>query len=180
MTMYATDGEQPKEHVGAFDTGSGKELWTTVVGDRFDEQFGDGPRSTPFITGESVIALGSLGDLICLALDDGSERWRVPVEINYKGKNTKFNGRPGYSVALVLSDDAVYLAAGNALKAYELSDGSVRWNGPTHLTRASRAARLLARELMRTIRAWSCSEARTLAPSTASASWSAGIGELRN
>ncbi len=119
--------ESPQAEIVAIDADSGKTLWR-VSGDRIRDYEG-----TSLAVRGPVAAYCTGKELVCLDRKTGSERWRVPVEVGYGGKNPKFTGRPGYSVALVLSDDAVYLAAGKSLKAYELKDGSQRWAAPTFL-----------------------------------------------
>lgn len=119
--------ESPQSEIRAVDAESGKTLWS-VSGEKTS-----GYEGTSLAVHGTVAAYCTSEEVVCLDRKTGAERWRVPAAINYKGKNPKFGGRPGYSVALVLSDDAVYLAAGNALTAYNLSDGSQRWNSSTRL-----------------------------------------------
>ena len=119
--------ENPRSEIRAIDSESGKTLWS-LSGEKTR-----GYEGTSLAVRGAVAAYCTSEELVCLDRKSGTERWRVPAAISYKGRNVKFGGRPGYSVALVLSDDAVYLAAGNALTAYELSDGSERWKGPTRL-----------------------------------------------
>jgi outer membrane protein assembly factor BamB len=119
--------ESPQAEIVAIDADSGKTLWR-VSGDKIRNYEG-----TSLAVRGPVAAYCTDKELVCLDRKTGAERWRVPAEVGYGGKNPKFTGAPGYSVALVLSDDAVYLAAGKTLKAYELKDGSQRWTAPTFL-----------------------------------------------
>jgi len=119
--------ENPQGEILAIDADSGKTLWR-LSGDKIRDYEG-----TSLAVRGPVAAYCTARELVCLDRKTGAERWRVPVEVGYGGKNPKFTGRPGYSVALVLSDDAVYLASGKTLKAYELSDGKQRWTAPTFL-----------------------------------------------
>ena len=58
-TMYAAerDGE-PLELAAAFDAETGKEIWSVVIGKKYDNVFGNGPRSTPTVDGDTVYVLG--------------------------------------------------------------------------------------------------------------------------
>ena len=65
-----------KAYVIALDANTGKELWATEVGDLFENNWGNGPRSTPTVDGDWLYALGAKGDLVCLRREDGAVRWR--------------------------------------------------------------------------------------------------------
>jgi outer membrane protein assembly factor BamB len=119
--------EKPQSEIRAIDADSGRTLWS-LSGERTRDYEG-----TSLAVRGPYAAYCTADALVCLDRDTGAERWRVPVAVGYDGRNIKFSGHPGYSVALVLSDDAVYLAAGTELTVYNLSDGLLQWSAPTHL-----------------------------------------------
>jgi len=119
--------ENPKSEIRAIDADSGKTLWS-ISGDKTRKYEG----TSLAIRGPNVVYC-TTEDVVCLDRKTGKERWRVPVEVKYSGKNVKFTGTPGYSVATLLSDDTVYLAAGKELTAYKVSNGAKMWSAPTHL-----------------------------------------------
>ena len=119
--------EDPKSEILAVDADSGKTLWS-ISGDKIDNYEG----TSLAVRGPNVVYC-TTDALACVDRKTGKERWRVPVEVKYTGKNPKFGGTPGYSVATVLSDDTVYLAAGTVLTAYDVGDGSLKWSAPTFL-----------------------------------------------
>lgn len=127
-TMFAAeqDGEA-LEFAAAFDASSGKELWRTSVGKKFDNQFGNGPRATPAVDGDTVYVLGSLGTLAALSTKDGSERWRVSLTELFEAKVPTF----GFSTsALVDGDQLVLEGGGKEGKSYVALDkktGEVNW-----------------------------------------------------
>jgi hypothetical protein len=63
----------------------GKQIWELKVGPRFDNGWGDGPRSSPTVDGDRIYALGGQGNLIC-ASTDGSEKWRLSMQKDLKGQ----------------------------------------------------------------------------------------------
>jgi len=119
--------EDPKSEILAIDADSGKTLWS-ISGEKVEKYEG----TSLAVRGPNVIYC-TTDALACVDRKSGNERWRVPVEVKCTGKNAKFGGTPGYSVATVLSDDTVYLAAGKELTAYDVSDGSLKWSAPTFL-----------------------------------------------
>ena len=65
------------EHVIALAEDTGKELWYAVVGKvRANGGGYPGPRCSPTVDGDLAYALGLNGDLVCLNVSDGSEKWR--------------------------------------------------------------------------------------------------------
>ena len=57
--------------VYAYDLRTRKELWTAKVG----RPHGDGPRCTPTVDGGFVYAIGTSGDVVCIAADSGKVIW---------------------------------------------------------------------------------------------------------
>jgi len=122
--------DNPQSSILALDAQSGRELW---------RKQGDATRA---YQGASLAVRGdhavycAADSLICLDRQTGVERWRVPCTISLSGRRGQQTTKltPGTSVALVLSDDAVYLAAGNTLTAFTIDDGATLWTGPTHMS----------------------------------------------
>ena len=76
--------ENGKEELAhAIDAKSGKELWRTPLAARFEDEWGAGPRSTPFIDGDRVYAQSCNGQFRCLKLADGKVLWGVSFEKDY-------------------------------------------------------------------------------------------------
>jgi outer membrane protein assembly factor BamB len=65
------------EFVFALDTKTGKEIWATKGGKPYENAWGDGPRATPTVDGDVLYALGANGDLLCLELANGKQRWQI-------------------------------------------------------------------------------------------------------
>ena len=56
---------------------SGKEVWATLLGKMYLNEFGDGPRSTPTVTGGRVFVIGANGEVLCADAETGKEHWRA-------------------------------------------------------------------------------------------------------
>jgi outer membrane protein assembly factor BamB len=77
-----SEGEE-KQCVVAFDLGSRKGLWSTPIG----PPHGDGgPRCTPTVDGESLYAIGTDGNLVCLETATGKVRWQKNFGKDFGGK----------------------------------------------------------------------------------------------
>jgi outer membrane protein assembly factor BamB len=87
----------------------GKELWATPVGGTYDNNWGDGPRSTPTVDGDRVYVLGAKGDLVCAAVADGKVLWKTTA--------AKFGGAIpgwGYCESVLVDGDQVVFTPGGA------------------------------------------------------------------
>ena len=116
------------EYVGAFDAGTGKEVWRRALGPTFvQEEFGNGPRSTPTVVDGVVFAFGGRGALKALAAADGAPIWEVDVTQAFGSKLPRF----GYSSSPLVIDDLVVLDVGGSeqrqLVAFARTPGEVRW-----------------------------------------------------
>lgn len=89
---------------------------------------GDGPRATPTIHEDRVYALGSLGQLVSLGLDDGKPHWSVNiVEDNEATQDEVEFGR---SCSPLVVDDLVIVTVGGpgrTVAAYDRHTGERVW-----------------------------------------------------
>ena len=85
FTMGDRDGPNGEEmqFVIAFDLGSRKELWAAEVGPPHAD---GGPRCTPTVDGSLLYALGTSGDLVCVAVDSGEVQWRRNLAEDFEGQ----------------------------------------------------------------------------------------------
>ena len=125
--VYTMMADSDKEYAVAFDVASGEELWRTEVGANFPSEFGDGPRSTPAVSGDHVVVLGSYGDLVGLAAKDGAKRWSLNLPKDFGGAVPSH----GYSTAPMIEGDLLVIEVGGGRdKAYAALDpatGKTRW-----------------------------------------------------
>ncbi|MBT3201591.1 MAG: PQQ-binding-like beta-propeller repeat protein [Phycisphaerales bacterium] len=127
----------PVSTIAAVDAQTGREIWK-LQGDKTKDYEG----ATLAVDGNNVVY--ALKDsLVCVDRKTGRQRWRVMAKKgswftqNAKkkilGNRNPPGKKPGTTLALVLSDEAVYLAGCNALWAFSLKDGSQMWEALTHL-----------------------------------------------
>jgi outer membrane protein assembly factor BamB len=114
------------EYLVALDAQTGKELWRTRIGRRYENNRGDGPRGAPTVDGARVYALGGNGDLACVEAETGKVVWHVNLLSRFSAGNI------GWGISespLVLSDRVLVNAGGRggSLVALGKKDGATLW-----------------------------------------------------
>jgi outer membrane protein assembly factor BamB len=101
------------EFVEALASGNGKKIWSTrlgPVGNPAQNPNFPAARSTPTIDGDSVYALSSDGDLVCIETTNGKIRWK-------KSLRADFGGKPGiwaYAESPLLDGDKLICTPGGS------------------------------------------------------------------
>jgi outer membrane protein assembly factor BamB len=119
-----------KEFVQALEAADGKRAWMTPIGKvgRNEGPQYPGARSTPTVDGDSIYALGSDGDLVCLETASGAIRWN-------KNLRSAFGGKPGkwaYAESPLVDGDVLICTPGGndaTLVALNKKSGEVIWKG---------------------------------------------------
>ncbi len=114
------------EYVVAFDAATGRRLWEVANGERFRNERGDGPRSTPTIDGDRVYAFGGTGELAALDAASGKRIWSINVVQEFGGTTPYW----GYSESpLIVGDRIVFNAGGRRASIVAVSklDGKTLW-----------------------------------------------------
>jgi outer membrane protein assembly factor BamB len=114
------------EYVIGFDAATGKRLWETPNGQRFRNDMGDGPRSTPTVDGDRLYAFGGTGELSCLEVATGKKLWSVDVVQQFGGQTPNW----GYSESPLVLGDRIVLNAGGrraSIVAINKQDGKTIW-----------------------------------------------------
>ncbi|MHC4406299.1 MAG: outer membrane protein assembly factor BamB family protein [Planctomycetota bacterium] len=126
--------DDPKCAIAAIEADSGRELW---------KEAGEATRgyqgASLAVRGSNVV-YSTLDSVACLERASGEERWRTALKnvapMTGSGRNgdryLKPNARRN-SVTLVVSDEAVYLGAGNSLTAFAIEDGTELWSVQTRM-----------------------------------------------
>ena len=116
------------EVVWALEEGSGQELWhTRIAKANRNVGYPEGPRSTPTVDGDVLYAVGLRGDVVCLGIEDGSERWRKNLPKDFNGH--MMSGW-GYSESPLVDGDKLIVTPGGrdaTLVALNKKTGDLLW-----------------------------------------------------
>jgi len=112
--------DHPKSTIVAIQADSGRTLWRKSGDDTAGYQ-----GASLAVRGPHAV-YSTANDLVCLDRASGRQVWRVPAPITLKGPG-------GIAVSLVLSDEAVYLADSQTLRAFSIKDGAQMWKGKATL-----------------------------------------------
>ena len=126
FTMGA-DGStgESNEFVIALKADSGEKIWQTNIGNYLDNGWGGGPRSTPAISGDLLVAISGKGDVVCLSVKDGVEKWRTSL--------TELGGSVpnwGYCESALIDGDKVLVTPGGdqgTVACFNLQSGEKLW-----------------------------------------------------
>jgi outer membrane protein assembly factor BamB len=117
----------------AFDATSGRELWTYRLGDKYNNDFGDGPRSTPTVDGDTVYVLSARGHLAALETATGKARWSQDLTKSLGARIPTW----GISTSPLVLGDLLLVDAGGrdgaSVAALNKRDGVMRWTAGTDI-----------------------------------------------
>jgi len=120
--MGARDGQ---DHLLCLDATSGDEIWSTPLGPVFENDWGDGPRSTPTVDGDFIFAMSSRGFLSCVRIDDGNIVWTTSMQ-DLGGDIPTW----GYAESPLVLEDRVLCTPGKeqgAIVALDRKTGELLW-----------------------------------------------------
>jgi outer membrane protein assembly factor BamB len=130
------DAQAGREVVHAADAVTGRELWKQDLAEAFGDEWGTGPRSTPFADGDHLFVQSCNGEFRCLALADGRTLWGT----NFAGFGITFLGskaregtasRRGNNGSGVCDSERVYVPVGSTngatVVAFDKRTGRVLW-----------------------------------------------------
>jgi outer membrane protein assembly factor BamB len=124
--LYTLGARGGNEYVIAIDRATGKKVWEYLNGRRFENDRGDGPRSTPTVEGDRLYVFGGSGDLTCLDLATGKKIWSINLISKFGGVNPYW----GYSESPLIVGDRILVNAGGrnaSIVAVSKADGSTLW-----------------------------------------------------
>jgi outer membrane protein assembly factor BamB len=126
--IYTIGENRESSTVIALNAADGKPVWTATLGKPgapgTPEFFG--PRSTPTVSGDLVVALGQWGDLIGLEASTGKELWRKHYDKDFGGKRPSW----GYSESPIIDGDKVVITPGGSegsIAALNKNTGALLW-----------------------------------------------------
>jgi outer membrane protein assembly factor BamB len=124
--LYTLGARGGNEYVTALDRATGKKVWEYLNGRRFENDRGDGPRSTPTVEDDRLYVLGGSGDLTCLENATGKRIWSINITQKFGGRNPYW----GYSESPLVVDDRIIVNAGGpraSIVAVNKADGATLW-----------------------------------------------------
>jgi outer membrane protein assembly factor BamB len=124
--LYTLGARDNVEYIVALDQATGKKVWETMSGRRFQNDRGDGPRSTPTVDGDRLYTFGGSGDLSCLDAASGRRLWNVNVVQQYGGMNPNW----GYSESPLIIGDRILVNVGgrrSSIVAFDKQNGQALW-----------------------------------------------------
>lgn len=135
VVYFDENGE--KEIVHFLDAKTGKEIWQTPIASRYSDEWGTGPRSTPFVDGNRVYVQSCNGEFRCLNLANGKILWGASFEKDFGVKflgskaNQGTSSRRGNNGSGIIDENAVIVPVGSTngatLVAFDKLTGKVLW-----------------------------------------------------
>jgi outer membrane protein assembly factor BamB len=125
--LYSMGADDSKEYVFAVDLKTMKKAWSTEVGPRFSNSWGDGPRATPTVDGELIYVLGGQGNLLCVKAAGGDKVWSKNMQRDLGGQ--MMSGW-GYSESVLVNGDHLVCTPGGkkgAVAALNKKTGDPIW-----------------------------------------------------
>lgn len=123
FTMGLRDGQ---EQLIAVSTKDGSEVWKANAGEKYPNNWGDGPRMTPTLDGDRVYAIGGNGLVICAQVSDGKILWEKSLTKDLGGirQDWGFTESP-----LIVGDNLILTPGGKdgTMAALNKKTGEVVW-----------------------------------------------------
>jgi outer membrane protein assembly factor BamB len=123
--LYILGSRDKTDYLLCLDVTTGEELWAAKLGETFENDFGDGPRSTPTIDDGRIYVLAPRGTLYCLELSGGKIVWEKPMQ-DLGGTIPMW----GYAESPLVVGDRVVCTPGNnqgAITAFDKISGQLIW-----------------------------------------------------
>jgi outer membrane protein assembly factor BamB len=124
---YTIEQRRSKEVVAAYDVNTGRELWTQSWSAEFEDETGDGPRTTPTYDDGWLYALGATGELRCLNAKTGAVRWGKNILADNGASNLPW----AMAASPLIVDDKVIVlpggTGGKSVVAYNKATGAPVW-----------------------------------------------------
>ena len=126
----------PRETVVALDANTGKELWAQALGGikindggqsgTPDNKGGDGPRSTPSVSGNRAYVVSAKLVVSCFDADTGKPVWSHDLVKEFTGRNIQWDN----AASPLIDGNLVFVGGGGpneSLLAFDKATGKVAW-----------------------------------------------------
>lgn len=128
------DEQDGKEVAHCVEANTGKELWNTPVATSAGDEWGTGPRCTPFIDGDRAYFQSMNGEFRCVDFADGKSRWGVAFKdygISFSTKSAEGTAaRRGNIGSGIVEGGYVYVpvgAKGASIVCFDKLNGKEIW-----------------------------------------------------
>jgi outer membrane protein assembly factor BamB len=126
LILFHRVGNQ--EVVECLDAATGAPRWKQAYASAYEDQLGkgNGPRSTPVVSGQRVITVGAGGMLQCLDLSDGKKIWSRDINLEYRVRQSYF----GVGSTPLVEENLVLVNVGGkdaGIVAFALDTGKEVW-----------------------------------------------------
>jgi outer membrane protein assembly factor BamB len=161
--LYMCGGRKGDEYVFALDLkkateGKIEEIWSARIGPLFTwngNTWNIGPNVAPTVDGEVLYALGGFGDLVCVEIANGKERWRVNLPKDLGGEVNPIGGGTedptplgwGYAMSPLVDGDVLVCVPGGKkglLAGLDKKTGKVLWQSKEIAVQASYSSPIAA------------------------------------
>jgi outer membrane protein assembly factor BamB len=126
-TLYLSGAEEGNDVVFALDVQTGKLKWKQILGERYVQDRGDGPRGTITVDGDKLYLIRGEGQLHCLAAADGKTIWKRDFVKEFGGK---IMSQWGYSESPLVDGNLVICTPGGeegTMAALDKNSGATVW-----------------------------------------------------
>ncbi len=124
--IYTLGAREDEEQLIVLDAKSGKELWSVGISPSYENNWGNGPRSTPTIVEGIAYIMSAKGDLAAVDLKSKKISWKVSMTEDLGGKLPGW----GYTESILVDGNQVICTPGGkegAVAALDKKTGKVIW-----------------------------------------------------
>jgi outer membrane protein assembly factor BamB len=130
FTLY---GGESNDFAAAYDAATGRQLWRVVLGRKFTNGQGNGPRSTPTVDGDTVYVLTATGRLAALNAADGKKVWEHDLRAEFDAEPPTW----GISTSPLIEGNLLLVdvggSRGRSLVAFDKKTGKTVWTAQSEL-----------------------------------------------